>query len=192
MNTYPTQLDTAVLDTAALERPSPKLLTYYLLTGLLAGPGLIIAIPSLIIRYNTLRYRFEETGLRMQIGLFFRKEVVVAFRRIQDIHVNRNLIQRWLGIASVSVQTASGNATPEIVLEGMTDPDSVRDWLYERMRGARGVGNAASVSPPALGQPLAMANGTASEDEVIALLRGIRDNLALIAEKGSRKSGTDS
>ncbi|MCF7962129.1 MAG: PH domain-containing protein [Pirellula sp.] len=40
----------------------------------------------------------------MQLGLLFRKEVVVAFRRIQDIHVSRNLIQRWLGIASVSIQ----------------------------------------------------------------------------------------
>ena len=176
------------LDTSALERPSPKLLTYYLLTGLLTGPGLVIAIPALVIRYNTLRYRFEETGLRMQLGLFFRKEVVVAFRRIQDIHVSRNLIQRWLGIASVSVQTASGNAMPEIVLEGITDPDSVRDWLYERMRGAKGYTTA---TPQAiLGEdPSVPPTLNKNEGEVTELLRGIRDNLAQLVEKSTRNSG---
>ena len=202
MNTQPTQLDTT-----ALERPSPKLLTYYLLTGLLTGPGLVIAIPALIIRYNTLRYRFEESGLRMQLGLFFRKEVVVAFRRIQDIHVSRNLIQRWLGIASVSVQTASGNAMPEIVLEGITDPDTVRDWLYERMRGAKGYSTASplaaigsdSLVPPKLGDnggdngsDNGGVNGGVNGDEVTALLRGIRDNLASMVEKSTRNSDSAS
>ncbi len=194
MNTQPTQLDTT-----ALERPSPKLLTYYLLTGLLTGPGLVIAIPALIIRYNTLRYRFEESGLRMQLGLFFRKEVVVAFRRIQDIHVSRNLIQRWLGIASVSVQTASGNAMPEIVLEGITDPDTVRDWLYERMRGAKGYSTASplaaigsdSLVPPKLGDNGGV-NGGVNGGEVTALLRGIRDNLASMVEKSTRNSDSAS
>jgi putative membrane protein len=131
----------------------------------------------------------------MQIGLFFRKEVVVAFRRIQDIHVNRNLIQRWLGIASVSVQTASGNAMPEIVLEGITDPDSVRDWLYERMRGAKGISGSIKPSSNAVGPselPLFENESTSSDDEVTELLRGIRDNLAVMAEKVARKSGADS
>lgn len=190
MNTHPTPLDTSTL-----ERPSPKLLTYYLFTGLLAGPGLIIAIPALIIRYNTLRYQFEESGLRMQIGLFFRKEVVVAFRRIQDIHVSRNLIQRWLGIASVSVQTASGNATPEIVLEGITDPDSVRDWLYARMRGAKGISSPSSMPTSAIGvsnPPVLNSVNADNEDEVTELLRGIRNNLALMADKVARKSESDS
>ena len=186
MSTHPT-----TLDTSALERPSPNLLTYYLLAGLCTGPGLVIAIPAFIIRYNTLRYQFEESGLRMQVGLFFRKEVVVAFRRIQDIHVSRNLIQRWLGIASVSVQTASGNAMPEIVLEGVTDPDSVRDWLYERMRGAKGhspiapaiASGTLSIIPPKL---------DAQELEVTELLRGIRDNLARLVEKDTRNSDSKS
>ena len=186
MNTPP-----AILDTSALERPSPKLLTYYLLTGLLTGPGLVIAIPALVIRYNTLRYRFEETGMRMQLGLFFRKEVVVAFRRIQDIHVSRNLIQRWLGIASVSVQTASGNATPEIVLEGITDPDSVRDWLYERMRGAKGYATSKPLAAIAE-DPSAPPRLNDSDNEVTEILRGIRDNLAQLVDKSTRNSGSAS
>ena len=187
MNIPPT-----ILNTSALGRPSPKLLTYYVLTGLLSGPACVIVIPALIIRYNTLRYQFEETGLRMLVGLFFRREVVVAFRRIQDIHVSRNLIQRWLGIASVSVQTASGNAMPEIVLEGITDPDSVRDWLYERMRGAKGFATTSSrnVTPSdALVPPKLLG---ANSSEVTELLRGIRDNLTHIVEKTGGRSDSQS
>lgn len=179
------------LDTAALERPSPSLLTYYVLTGLLSGPACIFVIPALIIRYNTLRYRFEDSGLRMQLGLFFRKEVVVAFRRIQDIHVSRNLVQRWLGIASVSVQTASGNAMPEIVLEGVTNPDEVRDWLYERMRGAKGYSNPQSSALVGESTTPRADEGNNQYDEATELLRGIRDNLALMVEK-SRKSSSES
>jgi uncharacterized membrane protein YdbT with pleckstrin-like domain len=170
----------------ALERPSPKLLTYYLLTSLLSGPGVFIVAPALLIRYNTLRYRFEESGIRMQVGLLFRKEVVVAFRRIQDIHVSRNLIQRWLGIASISIQTASGNAMPEIVLEGMTDEDSIRDWLYERMRGAKGLPTASDVAPPASSNAPPLSDSSSSE--ATELLRGIRDNLAVLANKSNSSS----
>lgn len=185
MNTEP-----MTLDKAALERPSPKLLSYYLLTGILTGPGMLIVIPALIIRYNTLRYRIEESGLRMQVGLLFRKEVVVAFRRIQDIHVSRNLFQRWFGIASVSVQTASGNAMPEIVLEGVTDPDSVRDWLYERMRGSKGQ---TPLNPQRAFDADAIAAShvplvAAADEEVTSLLRGIRDNLAVLAGRASHPS----
>jgi putative membrane protein len=171
------------VDVMALERPSPSLLTYYLLTSLLTGPGMLIVIPALIIRYNTLRYRIEETGIRMQLGLFFRKEVVVAFRRIQDIHVSRNLLQRWLGIASVSIQTASGNAMPEIVLEGMTDEEAIRDWLYERMRGAKGHPTS-RISSDAKGVAVSL-QGTSHADETTELLRGIRDNLAVLVAKQS-------
>lgn len=178
---------TVKLDTTALEKPSPKLLTYYLLTSLLTGPGLFFAIPALIIRYSTLRYRFEESGIRSQVGLFFRNETVIAFRRIQDIHVSRNIIQRWLGIASVSIQTASGNASPEIVLEGMTDEDTIRDWLYERMRGAK-VGHGDE-------QSTLSADGACESEnpahEVTVLLRGIRDNLAIMAAQSGANRSTE-
>jgi uncharacterized protein len=173
------------LDFKALERPSDKLLTYYILTSFLTGPGMIIAIPAMMIRYNTLRYRFEESGIRMQVGLFFRNEVVVAFRRIQDIHVSRNILQRWLGIASVSIQTASGNAMPEIVLEGMTNEDEIRDWLYERMRGAKGQSLIPN-SPHESEQQSAPLSAEANE--VTMLLRGIRDNLATMANKAANNS----
>jgi len=171
-----------------IDRPSPALLTYYILSSLLSLPAVVIVLPALWIRYQTLTYELQESGIRMQVGLFFRKEVVVAFRRIQDIHVSRNIVQRRLGIASVSIQTASGNAMPEIVLEGMTDPDSIRDWLYERMRGAKG-----QMTSSVTGDPTNDVGSNPMEDneEATELLRGIRDNLSIIVSNAKHAASNE-
>lgn len=171
-----------------IDRPSPALLTYYVLSSFLSLPAVVIVLPAMWIRYQTLKYELQESGIRMQVGLFFRKEVVVAFRRIQDIHVSRNIVQRWLGIASVSIQTASGNAMPEIVLEGMTDPDGIRDFLYERMRGAKG-----QTTSSVAGDPTNEVGSNPTEDteEATELLRGIRDNLAVLVANSRQAASSN-
>ncbi|HEX7447004.1 MAG TPA: PH domain-containing protein, partial [Pirellulales bacterium] len=77
----------------------------------------------------------------------------------------RNLLQRWLGLATVSVQTAAGGSGPEMSIEGILLADELRDFLYTKMRGARD-----HLSPePAGGAPAA---------DALVLLREIRDALA--------------
>lgn len=155
-------------DPRTIERPDPILLKYYLLAALIAGLGIgfpIIILP-LYIRYKTLRYRFDDEGVWMAWGLLFRREINLSYRRIQDIHVTKGLLQRWLGIATVAVQTAAGSATPEMSIEGILDPDSLRDFLYARMRGARSDGHDTDPS------------GESAKDSTLALLEQIRDGIA--------------
>ncbi|MGN6545487.1 MAG: PH domain-containing protein, partial [Aureliella sp.] len=52
-------------------------------------------------------------------------------------HLTRNLLQRWMGLATISLQTASGSAQAELTIEGILETDELRDFLYARMRGAR-------------------------------------------------------
>lgn len=172
--------DPTTFDPNSMERPAPQLFTYYILGAIFSGPFIVFTLPVLWFRYQTLRYRFEDTGLRMQVGLLFRKETVTAYRRIQDIHVTSNVIQRWLGIASISIQTASGSAMPEIVLEGVTEPGKMRDWLYERLRGAKS-GN--SFEPTAMQTAEQTQSRQSLETEVAQLLSEIRDHLATIAHR---------
>lgn len=161
-------------DPSDLQLPSPQLLTYYFLTLLLTGPLLVFGVIPVWFRYSTLKYKFEETGMRMSVGFLFRRESVTAYRRIQDIHVSSNVFQRWLGISTISIQTASGSATPEIVIEGVTEPEKLRDWLYERLRGAKGeLPNKVIAGTPASNE---MVNSNV--DETTQLLKEIRDNLA--------------
>lgn len=126
--------DAAIL---AIERPHPKLWTYYLLQCLAILPLFpILALPAWF-RYSTLRYRFTAEGISMSWGILFRREIIIQYARIQDIHLRSNVVERWLGLARVLVQTASGSAGAEMTLEGLVEYERIRDFLYSRMRGVR-------------------------------------------------------
>ncbi len=92
--------------------------------------GFPFVILPLYFKYHTLRYRFDDKGIAMTYGILFRRETYLTYRRIQDIHVTRNFVQRWLGLASVAVQTASGSSGAEMTIEGIHEPERLRDFLY--------------------------------------------------------------
>ena len=167
-------------DIFALERPDPALWKLYLIRAIFTGPGIIFSLPILYFRYHTLRYRFDEEGVHMKVGILFRREVNLTYARIQDIHLRSGFIQRWLALADVQVQTASGNAGAELVIEGFRNYDQIRDFLYTRMRGARGETQAATAIAPSLPAP--------ADGEMAALLYQIRDELRRTRELLERKS----
>src|SRR5262245_17305032 len=82
-----------------------------------------------------MRYRFDEDGIHMRWGILVRREIMLNYARIQDIHLQSNIVERWLGLARIEVQTASGGSDTEMTLEGIPDPGAMRDFLYSRMRG---------------------------------------------------------
>lgn len=157
--------------------PDRALWTYYLIVAACTGPGLLIALLPFYFRYTTLRYRFDEEGVSLSWGILFRRETYLTYRRIQDIHLTRNILQRWLGISTISVQTASGSATPEMSLEGIRNAEALRDFLYARMRGSQ-----ASDVPSAETRP------TEPADEFLEILRDIRNSLQQLAQ--SRKAAS--
>jgi putative membrane protein len=170
----------------ALERPHPALWRYYILSAIAAGPGVLFALPYLYFRYHTLRYRFDEEGIHMRVGILFRREVNLTYARIQDIHLRSNLIQRWFGLANVQIQTASGSAGAELVIEGFKEFEAIRDFLYTRMRGyqaqthARGPAKTqASSATGAQAHPLPGAVTAPGSDAaaMVGLLLNIRDEL---------------
>ncbi len=144
--------------------------TRQVLKALVALPICWIVIWPLLFRYQTLRYDFGDDGISVSWGLLFKREVHLSYRRIQDIHVSRNLIERWLGIATVSVQTASGSGDAEAQIEGVKHYEEIRDYLYARSRGL------CSTAPEE-------AEGPDDEVDPAALLLEIRDTLRLLAER---------
>lgn len=173
----------AGFDPAAITRPDRRLLDYYIAAAALTLLGFPFTFVPLYFRYLTLRYRFDDQGVWVAWGLLWRREVNLTYRRIQDIHLTRNLLQRWMGLATVSIQTASGSATPEATIEGVLEAEALRDWLYTKMRGARGL-----AADPAEG---AGADGPAEAappaDEALVLLHEIRDSLAALAARGAQE-----
>jgi putative membrane protein len=124
-------------DIHAIERPHPRLFTYYILESLLAGPGFPFLLVYRYFRYHSMRYRFDEQGISMSWGILFHREINLTYARIQDIHLSSNILERWLGLAKIQVQTASGSSGAEMTIEGIREFDHLRDFLYSKMRGTR-------------------------------------------------------
>ena len=136
----------------AIERPHRKLLLYYTLTSLLVGPLFPFLFVPRYFRYHTLRYDFGDEGISMRWGILFRREVHLTYPRIQDIHLHSNLIERWLGLGRLLIQTASGSSKAEMTIEGVLEFEELRDFIYERMRGAGEAGKAGTMRPVATGK----------------------------------------
>src|SRR4051812_7388497 len=124
-------------DIAAIERPCPELFKYYLLKAIASNVAFPLTVLILYFRYHTMRYRFDAEGIHMSWGIIMRHEILLNYSRIQDIQLQSNVVERWLGLARIEVQTASGTAGSEMTLEGIKDHAAMRDFLYSRMRGAR-------------------------------------------------------
>lgn len=161
---------------ADIDRPHPnlqKLYIYGAVIGTMSScflglPVALMALIPLLIRYHTLRYRFEEEGVGVSWGFFFRHETYLTYEKVQDIHLNRGILERWLGLGTVAVQTASGTAAAEISFVGLDRFDEVRDFLYSRMRRFDD------------------GEGAPDAEGAVALLKGIREELG---ELKTRLSG---
>jgi putative membrane protein len=134
-----------------------------------------------------MRYRFDREGISMGWGILFRREINLTYARIQDIHLSSNLVERWLGLARIEIQTASGSASAEMTIEGVREYEALRDFLYSRMRGTKTVH--AAPARAALGG--ALDAGTAAElasalREAAAELRHVR--AAIEARKGGDRN----
>jgi putative membrane protein len=167
-----------------VERPHDSLMTYYMLSSLVAGPFFPFVLVPLYFRYHTMRYRFTDEGVSMSWGVLFRREINLTYARIQDIHLTSNFVERWLGLARIQIQTASGSARAEMTIEGVREVRALRDFLYSRMRGARTAGGPAPATDGS-GRPAAAVGGpqVQFEDplaETAALLRETAAELAAI------------
>jgi len=93
--------------------------------GAIAGPVLLIAM-VLVIRLPTRRYyargyQMSVDRLRVVRGLLFRSDTVVPFSRVQHIDVNQGPLERFFGIATLTLHTA-GNHNSSVSLPGLGEP----------------------------------------------------------------------
>jgi len=163
-----------------IDRPDRSLWTYYWLSSLLVPPALPVLLPYYWFRYHSMRYAFTEEGISMSWGILFRRQVIINYARIQDIHLRSNVVERWLGLARVLVQTASGSSGAEMTLEGLREFEAVRDFLYSKMRGVKDHTHpspVAAVAGPALPAAAGEAGLAAALREAAGELRAVREAL---------------
>lgn len=94
-------------------------------SGVIAGPVLLIAL-ALIIRiparrYHARGYQISADRLRVVRGVLWRSDTVVPFSRVQHIDVNQGPLERFFGIATLTLHTA-GNHNSSVALPGLDEP----------------------------------------------------------------------
>lgn len=164
--------------------PDRALLTYGLLSSLVLGPAFIVGMIYQYFRYHTLRYEIDEQGITMRWGILFRREVSLTFARIQDIQLSSNLVERWLGLAKIQLQTASGSSAAEMTVEGVREFEAMRDFLYSRMRGTQGVAQSGR------GSHDLTASYTGGGDELTRVLQAVAVELRAIRVQREQLEGT--
>jgi putative membrane protein len=121
---------------AQVTRPREELLKYYILRAIATTFAFPLTMLIFYFRYHTMRYRFDTEGIHMAWGIIMRHEIMLNYSRIQDIQLKSNFVERWLGLARIEIQTASGGSDSDMTLEGIPDHEAMREFLYSRMRGA--------------------------------------------------------
>ena len=153
---------------ANVDRPRKELLTWYFFKALATLFAFPVTMLLFYFRYHTMRYKFDAEGIQMSWGILMRHEIMLNYSRIQDIQLHSNVVERWLGLIRIEVQTAAGSSDSEMTLEGLPDPEGMRDFLYSQMRGSHpGTTTAAAGAAPLEGVLI----------EVASELRSIRELL---------------
>jgi membrane protein YdbS with pleckstrin-like domain len=90
--------------------------------------------------YRSLGYEVGDEQVIVRQGVLTRAVKHVPYRTVTNITVKRGLLDRWLGIGTLEIQTAgiSGTQQAEQSLAGLTDAGQVYDMVVARLRRFRG------------------------------------------------------
>jgi len=92
------------------------------------------------LTYKYYRYELDEEDFRKESGVIFKKYTTIPYERIQNINIQRGIIDRMLGLSSLKIFTAgsggSGAAGAEGLLPGLSEglAEEIRDELANRSR----------------------------------------------------------
>jgi membrane protein YdbS with pleckstrin-like domain len=139
---------------------------------LLLAPALFLAVvPDIFVylaihlRYDTTWYVLSNRSLRIRRGIWIIHETTITFENIQNVTVRQGPLQRWFGIANVSIDTAGGGGQQA---HGEGNP-----WHTSHCGVSEGVAG--------LGDEDLNGRSRAWSPEQVATLREIRDLIAASA-----------
>lgn len=151
--------------------------------GIGAGGDMLVAIvvavanvvwylPALALAglyYRSLSYEIQDDEVIVRAGIWTKSVKHVPYRTVTNLTVKRDILDRWLGIGTLNIQTAgmSGTTGAEESLVGLPNVEEVYEIVATEMRRFRG-----SMAPTAAeveGEPI-----TASTDALNAILTEVR------------------
>jgi len=129
--------------------------------------------------YRSLSYEVQDDRVIVHVGVWTRSVKHVPYRTVTNLTVKRGILDRWLGLGTLDIQTAgvSGTSGAEQSLVGLEDAQEVYALVAAEVQRFRG-----SMAPTA-----AEVEGEAvTSADVLALLKEVRAIRRLLEEGKSR------
>lgn len=86
---------------------------------------IILLLPYLVwieLNYHNYTYQFRKKRIVIRKGVLNKERTVIPYTQIQNININRNVLQRALGIATIKIETAGTNPwESEGIIDGIGD-----------------------------------------------------------------------
>jgi len=141
--------------------------------------GSIVVIYTLLwiwvsMYYDSMSYELREDEINWKRGVWFQTTGIVPYNRIVNLDLRQGPLMRFLGISTLAIQTAgySGQAVPEIKIEGIEHAEELRELIRSHVRGSLshddGTGSA---------KPLSSPSGVSVHQQMLAELQQIRSLL---------------
>ncbi len=95
----------------------------------------LIGFPLRILWLKHLSYEIEDSGVLIRKGILTKTQQNIPYQKITDFKLVRSIFDRYLGIASIQIQTAGqGTVAYEGILVGLIDWDELLDDLRMRIK----------------------------------------------------------
>jgi len=133
----------------------------------------LIAVPIIKLWINNLSYYIDEDRITIHKGILSKVKQNVPYRAITDFQLHRSLYDRFLGIASIKLQTAGQSPTAtgfEAKLSGLIEWDDMLEKLRAKVKRLY-----PSSVPPKATDSIANDNGLL--EKILEELKGIRNAL---------------
>ncbi len=89
-----------------------------LIFGLITILAIVVLFSIAIWAYNNFTYEVTEDGLLIEFGIIHHKTISVPFDQVQNVNIERSVVDRMLNLARISIETAGSAVTQPIQVIG--------------------------------------------------------------------------
>jgi len=129
--------------------------------------------------YNSLVYEIQDDEVIVRVGVITRTVKHVPYRTVTNLEVQRDPVDRLLGLGTLKIQTAgmSGQTGAEETLAGLPNYEEIYEIVAAALRRFR-----TAMSPTQAGEDVLAQPVSADADTFASLLAEVRAIRALLAE----------
>jgi putative membrane protein len=138
---------------------------------------ILVGIIGLVVRvlsWQRFHYSFDGEVLRVSEGVLSRNHRALDVARIQQVEIDRSLLQRLLGLAALRVETAGSSSEVEVELRVVPEPDAVALRTAVRESKRQVTGTPAATDPAGEEPPRQVVLRVPLRHVVLGAVTGVR------------------